>query len=124
MLRILEALKKRREERKTSPRSLSGGAKGAALQMALALLIAYIDGNLDDEERKDLKKLWVDFLGNSTAHSEMVERAKEAYRAYGSVTDFKNYQGLPMPEWDSLTEKIREAWIAATDRASVLATAA
>lgn len=36
--------------------------------------------------------------------------AKAAYHAYGSVTDFKNYQGLPMPEWEMLTDKIREAW--------------
>lgn len=39
--------------------------------------------------------------------------AKQAYYAYGSVTDFKNYQGLPMPEWEQLTDKIREAWKAA-----------
>lgn len=25
--------------------------------------------------------------------------AKEAYQAYGGVTDYKNYQGLPMPLW-------------------------
>lgn len=41
------------------------------------------------------------------------ELAKIAYQAYGSVTDFKNYQGLPMPAWEDLTEKIREAWKAA-----------
>lgn len=39
--------------------------------------------------------------------------AKSAYRAYGAVTDHKNYQGLPMPEWEALTDKIREAWIGA-----------
>jgi hypothetical protein len=33
-----------------------------------------------------------------------------AYLAYGTTTDFKNYQGLPMPKWEDLTEKIREAW--------------
>lgn len=37
----------------------------------------------------------------------------DAYRAYGSVTDFKNYQGLPMPEWEALTDKIRLAWMEA-----------
>lgn len=42
------------------------------------------------------------------------ELATIAYRAYGSVTDFKNYQGLPMPEWDQLPPKIQEAWRAAT----------
>ncbi|HEV7717145.1 MAG TPA: hypothetical protein VGO53_16220 [Steroidobacteraceae bacterium] len=39
--------------------------------------------------------------------------AKNAYAAYGAVTDHKNYQGLPMPEWENLTPKIREAWVAA-----------
>jgi len=29
------------------------------------------------------------------------------------VTDHKNYQGLPMPQWHELPEKIREAWTAA-----------
>lgn len=40
--------------------------------------------------------------------------AIHAYHAYGQVTDFKNYQGLPMPAWEMLTDKIREAWKAAT----------
>jgi hypothetical protein len=39
--------------------------------------------------------------------------AKQAYQAYGKVTDFKNYQGLPMPKWEELPPKIQEAWIAA-----------
>lgn len=42
-----------------------------------------------------------------------VERAKSAYHAYGEITDFKNYQGLPMPEWEALTPKIQSAWVAA-----------
>lgn len=39
--------------------------------------------------------------------------AQSLYRAYGEVTDFKNYQGLPMPEWEALTPTIQQAWIAA-----------
>lgn len=39
--------------------------------------------------------------------------AKETYRAYGEITAFKNYQGLPMPEWDKLTTTIQQAWKAA-----------
>lgn len=39
-----------------------------------------------------------------------------AYQAYGQVTDFKNYQGLPMPEWADLTAIIRAAWEAAAQR--------
>lgn len=41
------------------------------------------------------------------------EVAQIAYQAYGTVTDFKNYQGLPMPKWNELTPKIQEAWRAA-----------
>jgi hypothetical protein len=40
-----------------------------------------------------------------------------AYKAYGGVTDFKNFQGDPMPEWDALPAKIREAWQAAAEAA-------
>lgn len=39
--------------------------------------------------------------------------AQSAYRAYGEVTGFKNYQGLPMPEWENLTDTIRAAWVGA-----------
>lgn len=42
--------------------------------------------------------------------------AKSAYDAYGAVTDHKNYQGLPMPTWEDLPEKIRLAWCAAAKR--------
>ncbi|MEH1788870.1 MAG: hypothetical protein V7L23_25640 [Nostoc sp.] len=47
-------------------------------------------------------------------HSEELELTQIAYRAYGQTTDFKNYQGLPMPEFDDLPEKIQQAWIAAS----------
>ncbi len=46
--------------------------------------------------------------------------AREAYHAYGGVTDFKNYQGLPMPQWSDLTPKIRDAWVAAAMRVAEL----
>lgn len=39
--------------------------------------------------------------------------AKIAYEAYGAVTDYKNYQGLPMPKWEELPSKIQQAWVAA-----------
>lgn len=41
------------------------------------------------------------------------ELAEIAYHAYGQSTDFKNFQGNPMPEWSSLPESIQQAWIAA-----------
>ena len=37
--------------------------------------------------------------------------AKRAYKTYGKAVDFKNYQGNPMPEFDELPEKIKNAWI-------------
>ena len=36
--------------------------------------------------------------------------AEVAYEAYGKTTDFKNYQGLPMPSFADLPEKIQMAW--------------
>jgi hypothetical protein len=42
---------------------------------------------------------------------------KLSYTAYGKVTDFKNFQGDPMPAWDDLPAKIREAWQAAAEAA-------
>lgn len=39
--------------------------------------------------------------------------AREAYARYAAVTDWKNYQGLPMPQFDDLPDKIKEAWDAA-----------
>lgn len=45
--------------------------------------------------------------------SFFVEYAKSAYDAYGAVTDHKNYQGLPMPLWDALPERIQAAWLGA-----------
>ncbi len=36
--------------------------------------------------------------------------AQSAYHSYGAVTDYLNYQGLPMPEWKELPDTIRSAW--------------
>lgn len=44
------------------------------------------------------------------------ELAKVAYRAYGEVTDFKNFQGNPMPDWNDLTPTIQQAWQAAVKK--------
>jgi hypothetical protein len=44
-----------------------------------------------------------------------LKKAQEAYQRYGAVTDFKNYQGNPMPQFSELPEKIQEAWIAAAN---------
>lgn len=39
-------------------------------------------------------------------------QAKAAYSRYGAVTDFKNFQGNPMPEFEKLPEPIQCAWVA------------
>lgn len=45
----------------------------------------------------------------------MTKRAEAAYAAYGAVTDYKNYQGKPMPEFEDLTPQIQQAWDAACE---------
>lgn len=47
------------------------------------------------------------------------EVAKDAYAAYGQVTDFMNFQGNPMPTWEELPEKIQLAWQAAATTAGL-----
>ena len=39
--------------------------------------------------------------------------AEVAYEAYGKTTDFKNYQGFPMPSFAELPDKIQIAWCSA-----------
>ena len=43
--------------------------------------------------------------------------AKGAYEAYGKVTDFKNFQGNPMPAFEELPKQIQTAWIYASNEA-------
>lgn len=38
------------------------------------------------------------------------ELAREAYHRYGAVTEFKNFKGDPMPEFDALPPTIVRAW--------------
>lgn len=47
----------------------------------------------------------------------MTARAEAAYAAYGAVTDFKNFQGNPMPKFEDLTPQIQQAWDAACEGA-------
>ena len=46
--------------------------------------------------------------------------AREAYTAYGAVTNFKNFRGEPMPEFDALPETIQDAWKEAARRVAEL----
>ena len=67
------------------------------------------------------------YLGNGVYQNFRTEMAMEgntvdkyrlariAYAAYGKTTDFKNFQGNPMPEFSVLPDKIKEAWLAACE---------
>jgi hypothetical protein len=50
-----------------------------------------------------------------TDTDDQIVMAKLAYAAYGKTTDFKNYQGNPMPSWDALGDTIQGAWVAAAN---------
>jgi len=45
----------------------------------------------------------------------MQEPAHAAYDRYGAYVDWKNYAGLPMPQWSELPARIRNAWRSAVD---------
>ncbi len=45
--------------------------------------------------------------------TKAIDLGRTGYEAYGKTTDFKNYQGLPMPDWEELPEQIRSAWVSA-----------
>lgn len=51
---------------------------------------------------KDTQKLYQDALED--------ELARKMYHAYGGHTNWKNFQGNPMPEWDALPANIQGAW--------------
>lgn len=42
--------------------------------------------------------------------------AKVGYDAYGESVDWKAYNGERMPDWDALPERIKAAWVVATDK--------
>jgi hypothetical protein len=46
---------------------------------------------------------------------DQIVMAKLAYAAYGQTTDFKNYQGNPMPNWEDLGDTIQAAWMSAAN---------
>lgn len=41
--------------------------------------------------------------------------ARRAYQAYVEFTGGKTFDGRDMPTWENLTERIQQAWTAATD---------
>jgi hypothetical protein len=48
--------------------------------------------------------------------------ARELYEAYIASSGGLNYQGLPCPTWENLTEAVRQHWEAVARRAWVLFT--
>jgi hypothetical protein len=42
--------------------------------------------------------------------TDMFAWAKIAYKAYGETTEWKNFQGEPMPEFENLPLIIKKAW--------------
>jgi hypothetical protein len=40
----------------------------------------------------------------------ILRRARDLYAVYCASSDGKNYQGLPCPAWDALTEAVRGHW--------------
>lgn len=53
------------------------------------------------------------FFGYNVRMMSPDELGRIAYAAYGATTDYKNYRGEPMPQWDDLPTVIRRAWGAA-----------
>ena len=46
---------------------------------------------------------------------QQIALARAAYARYGAVTDFKNFRGEPMPQYNDLPETIQQAWVAAAN---------
>lgn len=46
---------------------------------------------------------------------DQIRLAKLAFDAYGQATDHTNVQGLSIPAWDALGDKIQGAWVSAVN---------
>lgn len=46
----------------------------------------------------------------------VLRRARDFYAIYCASSDGKNYQGLPCPAWDALTEAVRGHWYTVAKR--------
>lgn len=49
-------------------------------------------------------------LVSHAQNPSVLRRARDFYAVYCASSDGKNYQGLPCPEWDALTEAVRGHW--------------
>lgn len=50
-------------------------------------------------------------------NQNVLRRARDFYATYCASSDGKNYQGLPCPEWDKLTDAVRGHWYTVALRA-------
>ena len=50
----------------------------------------------------------------------VLRRARDFYATYCASSDGKNYQGLPCPAWDALTEAVRGHWYTVAKRSCQL----
>jgi len=41
--------------------------------------------------------------------------AQVGYEAYGDSVEWKNYMGVPMPQWEVLSDKVKVAWAVAAN---------
>lgn len=48
------------------------------------------------------------------ADERLESLAKAGYGAYGTLAEWKNFEGKPMPQWGELRPDIRDKWVAAT----------
>lgn len=61
----------------------------------------------------DLKAIAEEHPQPESQEPDAMTLGRNAYMRYGAATDFKNFQGDPMPAWSELPEQIRQAWAAA-----------
>ena len=102
-----------------------GMEAGFAANMLTSKTVVYEDlgmakGMLEGIERAKQAGRIVEFRnleGWATPEDPLICKnpAAVAYDAYGKTTDYKNYLGLPMPEWEDLPEAIKKAWWAAAN---------
>ena len=50
-------------------------------------------------------------------NANVLRRARDFYAVYCASSDGKNYQGLPCPAWDALTDAVRGHWYTVALRA-------
>lgn len=49
-------------------------------------------------------------MASHAQNPNVLRRARDLYATYCASSDGKNYQGLPCPAWDALTDAVRGHW--------------